>query len=191
MDATELCYTPATRLAAAIRAKEISPVEVTEAVLARIERLNPTLNAYCTVTVDLARTTARAAEAAVMRGEVLGPLHGVPYSLKDLTPTRASAPPLDRRSLSTMCPQRTPSWSSGCVRLAASCSAKRTRRNLAAKVLPTTKSSVRPTTPGISNARRVVPAVVLAPQWLRGWDLWRRAATWPAPSVCRRAGAVS
>jgi Asp-tRNA(Asn)/Glu-tRNA(Gln) amidotransferase A subunit family amidase len=65
MDATELCYTPATKLAAAIRAKEISPVEVTEAVLARIERLNPRLNAYCTVTAELARTTARAAEAAV------------------------------------------------------------------------------------------------------------------------------
>jgi Asp-tRNA(Asn)/Glu-tRNA(Gln) amidotransferase A subunit family amidase len=78
MDATELYYTPATRLAAAIRAKETSPVEVTEAVLARIERLNPTLNAYCTVTAELARTTARAAEAAVMRGEALGLLHGVP-----------------------------------------------------------------------------------------------------------------
>ena len=88
MDATDLCYTPATQLAAAIRAKEISPVEVTEAVLARIERLNPTINAYCTLTTELARTTARAAEAAVMRGEALGPLHGVPYSLKDLTPTR-------------------------------------------------------------------------------------------------------
>jgi len=88
MDATELCYTPATQLAAAIRAKEISPVEVTEAVLARIERLNPRLNAYCTLTPELARTTARAAEAAVMRGDALGPLHGVPYSLKDLTPTK-------------------------------------------------------------------------------------------------------
>src|SRR3989442_13339672 len=88
MDAAELCYPPATKLAAAIRAKEISPVEVTEAVLARIQRLNPTINAYCTVTAELARTTARAAEAAVMRGEALGLLHGVPFSLKDLTPTK-------------------------------------------------------------------------------------------------------
>ena len=88
MDATELCYTPATQLAAAIRAKEISPVEMTEAVLAHLERLNPTINAYCTLTPELARTTARTAEAAVMRGAALGPLHGVPYSLKDLTPTR-------------------------------------------------------------------------------------------------------
>jgi Asp-tRNA(Asn)/Glu-tRNA(Gln) amidotransferase A subunit family amidase len=88
MEATELCYTPATQLAAAIRTKQVSPVEVVDAVLRRIERLNPRLNAYCTVTADLARTTARAAEAAVLRGEALGPLHGVPYSLKDLTPTK-------------------------------------------------------------------------------------------------------
>ena len=88
MEATELCYTPATQLAAAIRTKQVSPVEVVDAVLARIERLNPRLNAYCTVTADLARATARAAEAAVLRREALGPLHGVPYSLKDLTPTQ-------------------------------------------------------------------------------------------------------
>jgi Asp-tRNA(Asn)/Glu-tRNA(Gln) amidotransferase A subunit family amidase len=56
--------------------------------LARLERLNPTLNAYCTMTAELARTTAQAAEAAVMHGAPLGPLHGVPYSLKDLTPTK-------------------------------------------------------------------------------------------------------
>jgi Asp-tRNA(Asn)/Glu-tRNA(Gln) amidotransferase A subunit family amidase len=88
MEATDLCYTPATRLAAMIRAKEVSPVEVVAAVLARIERLNPTLNAYCTVTADLARAAARRAEAAVLQGAELGPLHGVPFSLKDLTPTQ-------------------------------------------------------------------------------------------------------
>jgi amidase len=88
MDLTELCYTPATQLAAAIRTKQLSPVEVTDAVLERIERLNPTINAYCTLTAELARTAARAAEAAVMRGDTIGPLHGIPYSLKDLTVTK-------------------------------------------------------------------------------------------------------
>jgi Asp-tRNA(Asn)/Glu-tRNA(Gln) amidotransferase A subunit family amidase len=88
MQDTALCYTPATQLAVAIRTKQLSLVEVVEAVLRRIERLNPRLNAYCTVTADLARTVARAAEAAVLHGETLGPLHGVPYSLKDLTPTQ-------------------------------------------------------------------------------------------------------
>jgi amidase len=79
---------PATELAAAIRRKEISPVEVTEEALARIERLDPALNAFITVTDELARQQARAAEDAVMRGDELGCLHGVPYALKDFTPTK-------------------------------------------------------------------------------------------------------
>jgi aspartyl-tRNA(Asn)/glutamyl-tRNA(Gln) amidotransferase subunit A len=88
MNATDLCFTPATDLAALIRRKELSPVEVTETVLARIARLNPALNAFCTVTAEAALAEARAAEAAVARGDALGPLHGVPISVKDLTNTQ-------------------------------------------------------------------------------------------------------
>ena len=84
MDATDLCFLPATELARAIRARELSPLEVTDAVLARIERLDPRLGAYVTVTAEQARADARAAEAALTRGEPLGPLHGVPASIKDL-----------------------------------------------------------------------------------------------------------
>ncbi len=75
-------------VAAAVRARRLSPVEVTDAVLARLARLNPSLNAYCTVTAGAARSSARAAEAAVMAGGPLGPLHGVPVSIKDLIATR-------------------------------------------------------------------------------------------------------
>ena len=67
MDATDLCFTPATELARLIRDRAISPVEVTEAVLARIERLNPRLNAYCTVTAEARAGGRQAAEAAVVR----------------------------------------------------------------------------------------------------------------------------
>ncbi len=88
MDATELCFLPATELAAAIRDRQVSPVEVTDAVLARIERLNPALGAYITVTADQARADARAAEAAVMNSDALGPIHGVPVSIKDLVNVR-------------------------------------------------------------------------------------------------------
>ena len=84
MHALELCYRPATELAQDIATKRLSPVEIVDTFLARIERLNPTINAYCTVTADQARAAARRAEAAVMRGAVLGPLHGVPVSIKDL-----------------------------------------------------------------------------------------------------------
>ena len=75
-------------LARLIRAKEVSPVAVVDAVLARIEALQPTVNAFITVTADEARDTARRAEAAVMRGDRLGPLHGVPFSVKDLVFTK-------------------------------------------------------------------------------------------------------
>ena len=88
MSSADLCFTPATELAALIRRKALSPVELTEAILARIERLNGWLGAYCTVTADEARADARAAEDAVMRGDSLGPLHGVPISVKDLTYTK-------------------------------------------------------------------------------------------------------
>ena len=84
---TDLLYMSATDLAAAIRSGRVSPVEAVDAVLQGIERLNPTLNAYCTVTAEYAREMARTAEAAVMGGEPLGPLHGVPVSIKDIVLT--------------------------------------------------------------------------------------------------------
>jgi aspartyl-tRNA(Asn)/glutamyl-tRNA(Gln) amidotransferase subunit A len=89
MGAEELCWTPASELATLIRRKRVSPVEVVGAVLDRIERVNPRLNAFVTVTADQARKDARAAERAVMRkGASLGPLHGIPFSVKDLVITR-------------------------------------------------------------------------------------------------------
>jgi Asp-tRNA(Asn)/Glu-tRNA(Gln) amidotransferase A subunit family amidase len=85
----ELCWMSAAALAAAIRRKKLSPVEVTRAVLDRIERVNPRLNAYVTLTVDQALRDARAAERAVgKKGARLGPLHGVPFSTKDLVITK-------------------------------------------------------------------------------------------------------
>src|SRR5579859_1229656 len=83
----DLCFTPALELDRLIRAGDVSPVEITEAVLARIDRLNPALNAYITVTADSARTQARDAEARARRGERKGPLDGIPYSVKDLEDT--------------------------------------------------------------------------------------------------------
>jgi aspartyl-tRNA(Asn)/glutamyl-tRNA(Gln) amidotransferase subunit A len=80
----ELCFLPATGLAAAIRRKEVSPVEVVDAVLDRIAGVNPSLNALVTVTEDAARTAAREIEARLVRGETVGPLAGVPVTIKDL-----------------------------------------------------------------------------------------------------------
>jgi aspartyl-tRNA(Asn)/glutamyl-tRNA(Gln) amidotransferase subunit A len=79
---TELIYTDATKLAELIRNREISPVEVMQAHLDRIETLNPRINAVVTL-ADSALDSAKAAEAAVLRGDALGPLHGVPFTAKD------------------------------------------------------------------------------------------------------------
>src|SRR6266853_1754242 len=85
----DLCWMPASEMAAAIRRKKVSPVEVMKAVLARIERLNPTLNAFVTLTAEQAMRAARSAERALTkRGATLGPLHGVPFSTKDLVVTK-------------------------------------------------------------------------------------------------------
>src|SRR5438552_7531714 len=88
MSSADFCFTPATELARLIRARQISPVELTRAVLERVERLNPIVNAFCTVTADVALAAAREAEQAVMKGEVRGPLHGLPFSIKDLHLTK-------------------------------------------------------------------------------------------------------
>src|SRR3989440_8933940 len=85
----ELCFTSAVDLVASIGKKKVSPTEVVRAVLERIEKVNPVLNAYCTVAAEQALAAARKATAAVgKRGARLGLLHGVPVSIKDLTPTK-------------------------------------------------------------------------------------------------------
>jgi aspartyl-tRNA(Asn)/glutamyl-tRNA(Gln) amidotransferase subunit A len=73
--------------AAQIRTRRLSPVDLTRECLARIERLNPLLNAFITVTADLALSQARQAEAEVTAGNWRGPLHGIPIGLKDLLDT--------------------------------------------------------------------------------------------------------
>jgi aspartyl-tRNA(Asn)/glutamyl-tRNA(Gln) amidotransferase subunit A len=70
-----------------LRKRELSPVELTKNCLAQIEKLNPTLNAFITVTAELALKQARNAEAEILRGDWRGPLHGIPLALKDLIDT--------------------------------------------------------------------------------------------------------
>jgi len=84
----ELCWMTAADLARAIAKKKVSPVEVVDAVLARIDKLSA-LNAYVTLDAEGARKAARAAERALTkRSATLGPLHGVPFSVKDLVITK-------------------------------------------------------------------------------------------------------
>ncbi len=87
-DDADLCFLPALELRDRYRRRELSPVEVTDAILRRVERLNPDLVAFITVTADVARAAARDAERAWAPGGTPGMLAGIPISIKDLTPTR-------------------------------------------------------------------------------------------------------
>ncbi|WP_129114727.1 amidase [Halegenticoccus tardaugens] len=85
---TDICDASAEELAASIRVGEVSPVAVVDAFLDRIDRIDSRINAYATVCDEAARKAARSAERAVERGDALGPLHGVPVAIKDLTRVR-------------------------------------------------------------------------------------------------------
>jgi aspartyl-tRNA(Asn)/glutamyl-tRNA(Gln) amidotransferase subunit A len=84
----DILYLTVAELGPRIRAKTLSPVELTDSYLTRIEKLDPKLHAFVTVTPDLARREARAAEEEIAAGKYRGPLHGIPYGAKDLLSTR-------------------------------------------------------------------------------------------------------
>ncbi len=96
MNHDELCNLTLTEVAALIAAREVSPVELTDAQLERIERLDPRLKSYVLVLADEARAAAAEAEREIQAGNYRGPLHGVPVAVKDLcavtgTPTKGGA----------------------------------------------------------------------------------------------------
>src|SRR5260221_6409749 len=78
----ELCFASASWLAAALRTRDVSSIEIVDACLARIEQVNPSLNAVIALADD-ARDRAREADAELAKGIVRGPLHGVPFTIKD------------------------------------------------------------------------------------------------------------
>ena len=80
----EFGYASASELALRVRRRDLSPVEIIEAAISRIERRNPSLNAFVHLAFDEARREAKKAEQAVMTGNEIGPLHGVPAAIKDL-----------------------------------------------------------------------------------------------------------
>src|SRR2546426_10318378 len=80
---TELIYTSATELARAIRSRKVSSEEVVNAYLQHIEAVNPKVNAIVHLAAETVRAQARAADAALARGEIKGPLHGVPITVGD------------------------------------------------------------------------------------------------------------
>jgi aspartyl-tRNA(Asn)/glutamyl-tRNA(Gln) amidotransferase subunit A len=85
---TDLALASATELVALFRAGKASPVEATQAALARIDKLNPVLNAFCVIEAESALETAKASEARWAKGEPAGPIDGVPTTIKDIVLTK-------------------------------------------------------------------------------------------------------
>jgi aspartyl-tRNA(Asn)/glutamyl-tRNA(Gln) amidotransferase subunit A len=101
----DLCDLPLLDAAEKIRTRQVSPVEVTERVLARIDAHDNTLNAFITVLSDQARHDAREAEREILAGHYRGPLHGVPVSLKDLFETNGIRTTAGARVLADYVPE--------------------------------------------------------------------------------------
>src|SRR5262245_53614004 len=85
---TDLHFLTVAEAAKLIKARKLSPVELSEACLQRIESFDPQLNAYITLTADSARREAKRAEREIARGNYRGALHGIPFGLKDIYNTR-------------------------------------------------------------------------------------------------------
>src|SRR5687767_9089417 len=85
---TDLAYLTVAEASSLIQARKLSPVELTDALLSRIEALEPQLNAFITLTADLARREAKRAEADIAAGRARGALHGIPFALKDIYNTK-------------------------------------------------------------------------------------------------------
>jgi Asp-tRNA(Asn)/Glu-tRNA(Gln) amidotransferase A subunit family amidase len=105
---TDLCALSATEQARLVRTRAVSPVDLVEASLARIAAVNPRLNAFAFVFADEALAQAREAEAAITRGDVTGPLHGLPVDFKDFTPTRGQRTTLGSRCYEDWVPEADP-----------------------------------------------------------------------------------
>ena len=87
MDNTDLAYLSIAEAAALVAKRVVSPTELTEAVIARAEALDDNLHAYLTRTFDTAREEAKAATEEIAGGNYRGPLHGIPFAIKDIYET--------------------------------------------------------------------------------------------------------
>ena len=163
----DLIAASASALARAIRAKQVSSAELVAAYLARLERVNPALNAVVQVCAEAAAAQARAADAALARGERLGPLHGVPFTVKDVFDAAGvvSAAGLPERA--AFAPDRD---ATVVARLRAAGAILLGKTNCppgGGGTSPTTRFTAAPTTPTTSGAPPAAAAAARRPSWRR------------------------
>jgi len=173
MSDTELLFMPAVSAAALIRRKKLSPLEYMDAVLAAVDRLQPKLNCFITVTAEAARAGAKAAERAVMAGEPLGPLHGVPVSIKDLIPTKGVRTTFGSIAFVDNVPNRDDVLVTRLRAAGAIMIGKTTTPEFGIKGQTDASRAI----PGTSTARRAVRAAARARRWLQASRRSALAAT--------------
>lgn len=106
----ELIFLPAVAMAGQIRTKKISSLELVDAHLAQIERLNPQLNAFVQIDAARARCAAREAEDSIMQTKAIGPLHGVPISIKSSIGVAGLRWELEPACAPASSPSKMPRW---------------------------------------------------------------------------------
>ncbi len=174
----------AIELARAIAESEVSSREALDHFVDRVDRLDGPLNAVVTRDLDAAGAAADAADAATMRGESLGPLHGVPMTIKDSFSTVGMRTTSGAPELSDHVPDRgRRAGGRGARAPAPSSAARRTCRSTPATCRATTRSSARRTTRGTSSARPAAPRAARPPRWPPGS---RRSSS--APTSAARSG---
>lgn len=163
----DFVWTPAWRVCELIANRDVSPVDVLELFLARIERLEPTLNAFAYLDAEGARNAAREAERAFDAGDPIGPLHGLPVAIMDGIKVKGMPTPIGvgRSPATTISPL------SACERQVPSSSARRTPTFS----IPTSG----PGTHGTSSATPATPVGATARQWQRRW--YPSQLEWTAP----------
>jgi hypothetical protein len=183
---TNLADCSALTLLALYRSGDVSPVEATSAVLDRIARLNPVLNAFCHLAPEEALASARASEARWMRKAPCGELDGVPVSVKDLIlaagwPTLRGSRTVDRAG----------PWDVDAPATARFCSARRRLPSSAARARPTRRSPASRAIPGTRRRLRADRRAAPRPRSQREWGRSRSAPTAPAACASRPRSAAT
>src|SRR5947209_14569242 len=189
--APELHDLPIAELSGLIAARKLSPVELTEALIQRVERYDTQTRAFITPTFDLARRQARGAEAEIAAGKNRGPLHGIPFALKDIYDTKGILTSGHSRVFIDRIPAEDATTARRLYEAGAVLLGKLATHEMA-HAGPSFDLPWRPrATPGTSSASRAAPRRARAPPSRRAWFRSRSARTRGARSAARHRSAAS
>ena len=171
-------------LAPRIASREVSPVEVTEAALARADRLQPSLNSFITLLHERALERAREMEAELAAGKNRGPLHGIPIGIKDNIETRGIRSTVGSLVLADNVPDEDARVVTLCEEAGAIILGKENLEEFAAGATSNNPTTAPSTTPGTWTTSPAVPAAAAGPTWPPALPSRRWAPTWAARYAC-------